>query len=149
MIRVDVYNAHPRRRVRKKTVAGYVSRVLRDEHLRRAEIGVVAIDTRFCRRMNRAYLSHDYSTDVISFPLGTGEGKGLEGEIYINLDKAREQARTYGVTVAQEIARLVVHGTLHLAGYDDRRREEARRMRERENRYVALLFGRGRGTKDR
>ena len=149
MIRVDVYNAHPRRRVRKQTVAGYVSRVLRDEHLRNAEIGVVAIDTRFCRRINKQYLSHDYSTDVISFPLGMGGGKSLEGEIYVNLDKAREQARDYGVTIAQEIARLVVHGTLHLAGYDDRRLTEARRMRDRENRYVALLFRGGRGIKSR
>jgi len=149
MIRVDVYNAHPRRRVRKQTVARYVSRVLRDERLRRADIGVIAIDTRMCRRMNRQYLSHDYSTDVISFPLTAENGKRLEGEIYVNLDKAHEQARTYGVTAAQEIARLIVHGTLHLAGYDDRRRKEARRMRERENRYVQLLFGRGRGTKDR
>ncbi len=148
MIRVDVYNAHPHRRVRKQTVARYVTRVLRDEHLRRAEIGVIAIDSRMCRRMNRQYLSHDYSTDVISFPLDAGH-MGLEGEIYINLDKAHEQARTYGVTVAQEVARLVVHGTLHLTGYDDRRRQEARRMRERENRYVRLLFGRRRGMKDR
>jgi rRNA maturation RNase YbeY len=88
--------------------------------------------------MNRRFLGHAYATDVISFPLG--EGDAVEGELYVNLDRARVQARHYGVTRTHELVRLVVHGTLHLTGYDDRLPEDRRRMRQREDFYLARLF---------
>jgi probable rRNA maturation factor len=142
MIRVAVFNAHPHRRIRKGPVAGSVMRVLKGEGIRKADVAVIFVDARYCRRINKKYLSHDYSTDVISFPLGEEEGrKSVEGEIYVNLDKAREQARFYAVTEANEVTRLVVHGTLHLSGYDDYHRNAARRMRAQEERYLDLLVG--------
>jgi rRNA maturation RNase YbeY len=134
MIRVAVFNAHPRRRVRHAPVKRTVRLVLRGEKIPRGEVAVVFADRRHVRRINREYLSHDYDTDVISFPLETGDR--LEGEIYVNLDRAREQARDYRVTEAEEIARLVVHGTLHLAGYDDRTPRQAARMTRMQERYV-------------
>jgi rRNA maturation RNase YbeY len=90
--------------------------------------------------MNRTYLRHDYATDVISFPLG--EGDAVEGELYVNLDRARVQARRYGVSPTRELMRLVIHGTLHLVGFDDGREEERERMRMREDQYLARLFRR-------
>ncbi len=73
----------------------------------------------------------------MSFPL---EERGpVEGEIYVNLDKAARQARTYRVSLANETARLVIHGTLHLLGYDDLRAGPAKRMKQREDLYVGLL----------
>jgi rRNA maturation RNase YbeY len=83
-------------------------------------------------------LHHDEVTDVITFPLETG--KVLEGEIYVNLDRARRQARTYHVSIAEETARLVVHGVLHLLGYDDRSAREARRMTRVQERHVRFWF---------
>jgi rRNA maturation RNase YbeY len=88
--------------------------------------------------MNRRFLGHAYATDVISFPLG--EGDAIEGELYVNLDRARVQARQYGVTRTHELVRLVVHGTLHLTGYDDRLPKDRMRMRQREDFYLARLF---------
>jgi rRNA maturation RNase YbeY len=88
--------------------------------------------------MNRRFLGHDYTTDVICFRLGT-PGR-LEGEVYVNLDRAHVQAGEYGVTHGHEAARLVIHGTLHLAGYDDRTPAKARRMRRREDQILARLF---------
>ena len=90
--------------------------------------------------LNWKFLRHRGSTDVISFPLG--EGSNLEGEIYVNVETVGEQARLYGVSGAQELARLVIHGTLHLAGYDDRRPQDARRMKACEDRYVGDVFRR-------
>lgn len=140
MIRVSVFNAHPRTRIRKAPVRRAVRRVLRGEGVQRASVDVVFIDRHYCRRINRRFLGHDTSTDVISFPL---EADRLEGEVYINLDRARRQAREYGVSAANEIARLVIHGTLHLAGYDDMTERTARAMRRKEDAALVSLTARG------
>ncbi len=138
MHRVAVFNTHRTRRLR-SDAARWVRRVLQGEHAEDAEIRVIFVDAKRCIALNSKFLGHHYSTDVISFPLE--EGSNLEGEIYVNLDKARSQADTYGVTFTNEVMRLVVHGTLHLVGYDDRRPAAAARMKQRENAYVLSLAG--------
>jgi rRNA maturation RNase YbeY len=95
--------------------------------------------------MNREYLRHRGSTDVISFTLE--EGPPLEGEVYVNLDRAREQAAFYRVPEQEEITRLVVHGTLHLLGYDDGTPGLRRRMKAREERHVGRLAPPRRGKR--
>ena len=137
MISVEVFNAHPRRRVRSAPVRRAVRQVVRLERRRSAAVTVVFIDGRRCARINQKFLGHRGSTDVISFPLE--EGPPTEGEVYVNLDRARRQARTEGVAEANEIVRLVVHGTLHLLGYDDTTAPLRRRMKLREDRYVEAL----------
>jgi probable rRNA maturation factor len=84
------------------------------------------------------YLNHDFVTDVLSFPLESG--RLLEGEIYVNLDRARAQAGEYGVSQANEIARLVIHGTLHLVGFDDTTAQKAKVMKVQEDRHVHYWF---------
>ncbi len=138
MIRVDVFNAHPKGRVATKAVVGYVKRVLRATKSTKALISVVFVDSRYCRKVNRLYLNHDYITDVLSFPLESG--RLLEGEMYVNLDRARTQAREYGVTIANEVARLVIHGTLHLVGYDDTTDRKASAMKTEEERHMQYWF---------
>jgi len=89
--------------------------------------------------MNKRYLRHDYVTDVIAFPLGEGRGAPPEGEIYVNLDRARSQARAYGVSFAEETRRLVIHGTLHLLGYVDSNARRKAQMTKREDFLLARL----------
>jgi len=138
MIEVIVHNAHHSRRVAKRGVQQMVRGVLLRERRRAASVSVVFTDDRLSRRINRTYFRHDRPTDVMSFPLEVG---AIEGEVYVNLDKAARQARTYGVSLANETARLVIHGTLHLLGYDDIRANAAARMKRREDFYVGLLAG--------
>ncbi len=85
--------------------------------------------------MNREFLQHDYYTDVITFPL---EEKPLEGEIYISVDRAREQAAEHNVGVYHEVRRLAIHGTLHLLGHDDATTQEREEMRSLENHFLAM-----------
>ncbi len=108
-----------------------VRSVLRAEGIVKAEVSIVFTDGRYSRTINRKYLGRDYSTDVLAFPLE--EGETLEGELYVNIDKARQQAREYAVSLANELGRLVIHGMLHLAGYDDRTRRGAEAMRKKED----------------
>jgi len=142
MTRVQVFNAHPRYRLRHDSVQRYVRRVLRTAGTHRASISVVFLNSRSTRTLNREYLGHDYSTDVISFSLE--DGVNLEGEVYVNLDRARTQARTYGVSFWNEVARLVIHGTLHLLGYDDRTPRLREEMRKEEDGQVRHWFPGGR-----
>jgi rRNA maturation RNase YbeY len=100
-------------------------------------LAIVFTHSRSIRKMNREFLKHDYVTDVIAFPLG--EDGGVEGEIYINLDAARKQAREYAVTYTQESRRLLIHGALHLLGYDDTTIRRKKKMSEREDMYLELM----------
>jgi rRNA maturation RNase YbeY len=136
VIDVAVFNAHPAHRIRRGGVIALVRRVAKGERRRRAAVSVVFVGNRASARMNSRFLGHRGGTDVISFPLG--EGRMIEGEVYVNLDRARIQAREYGVGFADEVCRLVVHGTLHLFGYDDRTVALERHMKRREDRYVGV-----------
>jgi probable rRNA maturation factor len=111
---------------------------LRSVRCRKGLLSVVLVGSRCLRRLNREFLGHDRVTDVIAFSLGGPET--LEGEVYVNVERARSQAREYRVTVREETARLIVHGTLHLAGFDDRRASDALRMRKAEDRVLDSLF---------
>jgi probable rRNA maturation factor len=102
-----------------------------------ASLSYVIVDDAGIHVMNRTYLHHDYPTDVITFSLGeTGE---LEGEVYISADTARRNAAEYHVPFWEELARLAIHGALHLCGYDDGTERERVAMQSKEDQYLALL----------
>jgi len=142
MLDVIVANTHQKLRAPNARIRDAVRFVLQKEGVSTAELAVVFVTSRRSRLLNREFLQHDYVTDVISFPLE--ERPRIEGEIYVNLDRARQQALRYGVGFANEILRLVVHGTLHLLGYDDTTTRSAEVMHERQERYVKSLQDRGR-----
>lgn len=111
--------------------------VIRGEKRRTEGITVVFVNHHFIRRINRRFLKHNHATDVISFQLE--DGLSNEGEIYVNLDRAKTQARDYDVSYGEEVNRLLIHGTLHLFGYEDSTRRKRERMRIREDYYLARL----------
>ena len=107
--------------------------------LRNSEISVLIVGDRAMRTLNRDYRGKDRTTDVLSFPMRGGAHGRLQphmlGDIVISLPAAARQARAAGATPGEEIDRLLVHGFLHLLGYDhERGRAEARRMEARERR---------------
>lgn len=136
---IFVAHHHPSLRFPKQETFRAVQSVLKHESVRSYQVSVVFVGSRFIRRINRRYLRHDYVTDVIAFPLGEGKGTPLEGEIYVNLDRARSQAREYAVSFAEETRRLLIHGTLHLLGYTDTDSRKKARMTKREDRILARL----------
>jgi probable rRNA maturation factor len=116
--------------------------VYKGERKELPSLAIVFTNDRFIRKINREFLSHDYITDVIAFPLG--EDGGVEGEIYINLDAAKRQAREYHVAYTQESRRLLIHGVLHLLGYDDITERKKKFMHEQEDMYLELMKGKKR-----
>jgi len=95
------------------------------------EVHVTVVDDRRIRALNARYLGVRRATDVLAFDLaGPGPGR-LWGEVIVSVETAARQARQLGVPLAAELDLLVVHGLLHLAGYDDHEPRQARRMHER------------------
>ena len=86
--------------------------------------------------INKEYLQHDYYTDIITFPL---QDSPIEGLLYISIDRVRENALELGYSFKQELHRVMVHGLLHLMGYDDKTDVEKSAMREMENECLQLL----------
>jgi probable rRNA maturation factor len=110
--RADRPRAHVRRLMAR---AGRAA--LRRDSVRDAEISVTLLDDAEVEAMNREFLSHDGPTDVISFAL-FDDGEPPVGDIYIGFDQAMRQAGSAGIDTAEELARLAVHGTLHVLGHD-------------------------------
>lgn len=94
------------------------------------------VNTETICRLHAEYFGDPTETDVITFPL---QGPGLAGEIYICTERAISQARQNGISVDEELARLAVHGVLHLLGFDDLHPGARRRMRELERRYLKMF----------
>lgn len=133
-VEVTVYNTTEYKYLPSKRACGVAKAVLKGEKIKSADVSIVLTDNKSIRKINRQYLNHNYYTDVISFTLD--EKPMLVGEIYISVDKAREQAVEYGVSARSEILRLAAHGALHLAGYDDNSLEERNNMHKLEDKYI-------------
>lgn len=108
-----------------------VRATLAGEGMRPGEIAVVLSDDATLRRLNRRWRRMDRATDVLSFPYGEARG-AIHGDLVISLERMAEQARRFRTGPGRELARLVVHGALHLAGHDHHREAERRLMRARE-----------------
>ena len=128
---------HPYLRFPSKEVLRALKIVHKEEGKKIPALAIIFTNNRFIHKINREFLDHDYITDVIAFPLG--EDAGVEAEIYINLDAARNQAKKFNVTYTQEARRLLIHGVLHLLGYSDKSRREKNKMTIREEFYLALI----------
>lgn len=119
-----------------KETCKLITNVLTNEEQPDAAISVVFVNDAKIHELNKRFLHHDYVTDVISFPMSEESSIQLEGEVYVNVNQAKRQAREYGVRMMNEIGRLIVHGVLHLLGYNDATQRERKRMNALENYYL-------------
>lgn len=104
------------------------------------ELAIYVVGAREMTRLNEMYLKHRGSTDVLAFDYGDGEKRdGLFGELFVCTDEALVQATRFRTKWQSELVRYVVHGTLHLVGYDDHRPVNRRRMKKEEGRLLREL----------
>lgn len=102
-----------------------------------AEISFIITSDDYLRTVNKEFLNHDYFTDVISFNYSFGNN--LAGEIYISEDTVRRNSVEYNVDFDNEMLRVMIHGILHLVGYDDKTDAEKQKMRQLEDKWMKLL----------
>jgi probable rRNA maturation factor len=128
-IEVEVSDTQGHLAVDREALAGLVRRVLEGEGVTRATISVALVDEATIHGVNRRYLAHDWPTDVISFQLSDPGEAVLSGELVVSAERAAGMARDPWA----ELALYVVHGLLHLCGYDDLAEADVAAMRQRES----------------
>jgi len=89
--------------------------------------------------INKRYLKHDFYTDIITFDLSPPK-QPIEGEVYISIDRVKDNALIMGEKINKELHRVIFHGALHLCGYGDKSKNETLQMREKENKYLDKYF---------
>jgi len=134
-IEIEIINSSATARLPKTKVSDAVNRTVRSEKKNKGRIQIIYVTDKYIHELNNKYLKHNYPTDVISFDMG--DGKEIDGEVYISIDTAKRQANDYSVSLTNEIMRLAVHGTLHLIGYDDQDDESRNKMRLLEEKYIS------------
>ena len=113
--------------------------VLEGEKIREAKISLAFVDDTTIHRINKQFLDHDEPTDVITFPLSGKGAKTLEGELVIGVEVGLRQAQERNHPIEDELGLYVIHGLLHLCGYDDTNPKSEREMRKMERHYLELL----------
>jgi probable rRNA maturation factor len=136
---VELSDAQTHFRADPETLERLVRDVLRIEEVERASISLVLVDNASIREVNRGRLGHDWPTDVITFPLSAPGDEVLSGELMVSGEMAHDVAAEHGHDAWAELALYIVHGLLHLRGYDDLGEDDAREMRRREGEVLALL----------
>lgn len=120
----------------KRLTSRWLKFVAKAEAKKLGDIGIIFCSDNYILDINIKYLGHDYYTDIITFDYC--EGDRLSGDLFISIDSVRENASFYGVDFPTELNRVIVHGLLHLIGYDDHSEEDIAMMRSKENYYLGL-----------
>jgi len=118
-------------------VSEWIQKVIIDEKRKEGEINYIFCDDEFLHKLNVEFLNHDTLTDIISFD--NSVGKELHGDIFISIERVKENANAYDVSFLNELHRVMVHGILHYCGYNDKDEDDALVMREKENVYLLAL----------
>ena len=112
-------------------------KVVAESEIRRlGQISIIFCSDNYILDINMKYLQHDYFTDIITFDYCKGDK--LSGDLFISIDSVRENARLYDVDFQGELYRVIVHGLLHLIGYDDHTKAQKAQMRAKEDYYLSL-----------
>lgn len=139
MIHVDIHNAQSLLELNEPLLEDVTRTTLEAEGVAAAEISIAILDDPAIHNLNRQYLDHDYPTDVLSFLLEehAGPQRRIEGEVIISAEYAARSSADFHWSPHDELVLYLVHGLLHLAGYDDRTPEDRTVMRDREQNILA------------
>ncbi len=116
-------------------VMDWIHRVAESEDKRIGSVSYIFCSDDYLVQINVEYLNHDTLTDIITFPYATSP---IEGDIFISIDRVRDNAKDFGVSFEQELRRVIIHGVLHLCGYGDKTDAEALVMRGKEDAALAM-----------
>jgi probable rRNA maturation factor len=123
--------------ISRSSIQALVSQVLTKEGTLLNSLDLNFVDSNEMRKINKNFLNHNYDTDVITFTY-ENEKDNLEGEIVISSEKVKKNAKFYDVSNVQELKRVIIHGCLHLAGYNDKTKKQKEIINNKENFYLGI-----------
>jgi rRNA maturation RNase YbeY len=119
-------------------LTNWITDAILEENFKVGEINYIFCTDDYLHRINMEFLDHDTFTDIISFDYSIG--KELHGDIYISVDRVKDNASDFKVPFNAELSRVMIHGILHYCGYKDKMEEEVKEMRSKEDYYLSKLF---------
>ena len=126
------YNLRDKRKIRE-----WILKSVENEAYRIGVLNYILTNDNILVQLNKEYLRHFTLTDIITFDLSEKEGE-ISGDVFISVDRARENAKEFKVSLRNEISRLMIHGVLHLMGFKDKTASEREMMRAKEEFYLSL-----------
>ncbi len=134
---IRYYNEDCKFTLKGKSLNNQWLRLVAESEMRRiGNINIIFCSDNYILDINMRYLQHDYFTDIITFDYC--EKKVLNGDLFISIDSVKDNAEFYGVDFYEELNRVMVHGILHLIGYDDHTDADIATMRSKENYYLDI-----------
>jgi probable rRNA maturation factor len=122
-----------------KKVKEWAQKILKQLGLERKELSILLVDDEEIKRLNSQYLGRKRPTNVIAFPMD-GPNEHLLGDIVISTETAQKEAEKLNLPFEEHLARLLIHGILHLLGYEDKTKSQYRKMRQKEEELLQYLF---------
>jgi len=124
-------------KVKRRITSSWIKQVISIEEKRVGEISFIFCSDEYLLDVNRKYLNHDYYTDIITFD--NVEGNVINGDIFISVDRVKENSIDFETSFDNEIHRILIHGVLHLLGYKDKAKSDKLLMTEKEDLYLKLF----------
>ncbi len=142
MKNINFFFQHPTTLRNRTTLKKCIEHLFKEEKRPLESLNYVFTSDEELLTINQQYLKHDYYTDIITFDLAA-KGLPIQGDIYISVDRVKDNARQIGDPFYKELHRVIFHGALHLCGYGDKTPKEEKKMREMEDKYLHLYFIKG------
>lgn len=105
------------------------------------EMNIIFCSDDYLLEINRQHLQHNFYTDIITFDLSESKSGAITAELYISIDRVKDNASLLNTKFALELHRVIFHGALHLCGYSDKSKKDIAIMRAKEDEYLSLYFG--------
>lgn len=137
---IKLYNLYEKEfeQIDGKLITNWLKSVVKNENKSIGKISVIYVDDNYLLDINIKYLKHNYFTDIITF--NYNQGLNISGDLYISIDTIKSNAEFYDTNFKNELLRVIVHGVLHLLGYNDCEESEKIVMREREDFYLNRIL---------
>lgn len=135
--KINFYSENEFQLEHEKSYESWIERVIDSENKKLEEISYIFCDDDYLLDINMKYLDHDTFTDIISFDYSVGNI--LQGDVYISTERVEENSREFNVSFEEELRRVIIHGVLHLCGYNDKTEEESSLMRLKEEEKLKLF----------
>jgi rRNA maturation RNase YbeY len=117
----------------------FIKGIFKKERQKLSGLTYIFCSDEYLLNINKTHLKHNYYTDIITFDLSEKPGE-IIGEVYISIDRIRDNAATLGVSIKEELHRVIFHGALHLCGYKDKTQETQKEMRAAEDKCLVAYF---------
>jgi probable rRNA maturation factor len=117
----------------------FIECIFTNEKKKLQSLAYIFCSDEYLLKVNQDFLNHNFYTDIVTFDLSSEKGM-IRGEIYISIDRVRDNSKMFSTTINNELHRVIFHGALHLCGYRDKKKSEIALMRAMENKYLELYF---------